>query len=401
MANPESFAPFFATPYTRGDGNIEVFAAAFLQAVHQEFNNKRASTQSGVIFEITPRIQYEKNAWSPETGIAWKAAREGRLELAALQLGFTYARLGAEGNVQGIFPKRTRLFFEGYFLEVTGHTELSVTEKEITLHMRDMSCSAHWKKYGPQWMLDTLSSDATFLNWAPVLETDKNRASYVLQPDYPVTSDGYKLPEDTDTLSYASKIATESKDNEIRQSHRYIDTFASSYRNWVNDVSSGFLLCHNPNPASTMSCSSLQLPGLILVGNGTSALQCGELLVHEASHQYLNIYGLLGGLTNNRDQELYYSPLKRSARTIDRVLYAAHATANMLLYYAETLTNGELSAKIQERMAFLLDTFDHTRTPLEKTTGLTASGHAVYETTAAQLDSQDFSWIRNRQPLLA
>lgn len=403
MSNSESFASLFATPHTQpDDGDIQVFASAYLDAVQKEFENKLNAAQCSIFFQVASCPQSRKNAWSAEAGIAWKAARTDRLDLAALQLGLAYARLGAEGRVRGVFSERTRLFFEGYLLEAHGNTELVVMPEEITLHLEDGSKLVRWKRQGQQWRPNTVSSadGHPFLNWSPVLESDDSQTSYVIQPGYSVTSDGYKLPDDMETLPYGmGSIAGDV--NEIRMAQQYLTRFASSYTGWVRNVSSGFLLCDNFNSDGTMSCSSLQLPGLILVGKGASAAQCGELLVHEASHQYLNIYGLLGGLVNGQDTELYYSPLKRSARPLDRVLYAAHAAVNMLLYYAETVKNGASSEDTEGHAAYLLETVEHTRAPLANSNGLTASGRAVYEATIAQLDSQDFTWVRNRRLVLA
>jgi HEXXH motif-containing protein len=65
-----------------------------------------------------------------------------------------------------------------------------------------------------------------------------------------------------------------------------------------------------------------------------------EMLVHEASHHYFHIVRRLEAVHDESDGRLYYSVVKGRERTIDLILLAFHAFANVALFYRSCMTRG-------------------------------------------------------------
>ena len=152
------------------------------------------------------------------------------------------------------------------------------------------------------------------------------------------------------------------------------------YGPWVASTAAGCLLLDPNGSGRIQSGSSDEHPGLVAIDPPDCPYFCGEVLVHECSHQHLQVYSMAAPLVKAGSQEMYYSPIKRAHRTIDRVLSGAHAVGNMILYYAALRQTMQLDPVSQERFDRHRSWFvQDYRPPLSRTESLTDAGRALWE----------------------
>jgi HEXXH motif-containing protein len=132
-------------------------------------------------------------------------------------------------------------------------------------------------------------------------------------------------------------------------------------------------------PGRMQSGSSTARSGAVEMSFGCSTAAIAEMLVHEASHQYLHLLTRLDDVDDGSDASLYYSPVKGTGRPIRAILVAYHAFANVLLMYRRCLAAGAdpdgYFARSVERTERELAQLDQA---LETTTALTEVGEALW-----------------------
>jgi hypothetical protein len=73
--------------------------------------------------------------------------------------------------------------------------------------------------------------------------------------------------------------------------------------------------------------------GTIHISDNSRVLSLAEMLIHEASHQYFELLNKLGPTVDPGHTELYYSPVKQCDRPLNKIMFAYHAFANVMLFY--------------------------------------------------------------------
>lgn len=161
---------------------------------------------------------------------------------------------------------------------------------------------------------------------------------------------------------------------------------APTYLLWVSRVLRGILPQHRSSPELLESGSSNRRPGLVFMTFPVAPAPCGELLVHECTHQYLYLLERMGRVDNGEDNSLYYSPIKRCDRPIRAILLAFHAFANVLLYYRMCRSSGlEDGGYCERQEEQLLPQLKDLLGPLRRTKGLTPAGRSLWEPLAAAI----------------
>lgn len=115
-------------------------------------------------------------------------------------------------------------------------------------------------------------------------------------------------------------------------------------------------------------------------------LAIAEMLVHEVSHHHLHLLARIGPLVDPRNRELYYSPVKRRKRSLERILLAYHAFANVFLFYRTCYSSGKVDPSYCARNLHELE--EQLRTmdaALRSTRSLTELGRALYVPLASRL----------------
>jgi HEXXH motif-containing protein len=84
---------------------------------------------------------------------------------------------------------------------------------------------------------------------------------------------------------------------------------------------------------------------------------------------------------------MYYSPIKRAHRSIDRVLTGAHAVGNMIVYYATLRQTMELDPHSQERFNQHCKWFSEDYRPaLDRSECLTEAGRTLWTSLCRTVD---------------
>ena len=157
---------------------------------------------------------------------------------------------------------------------------------------------------------------------------------------------------------------------------------------WVASTAAGCLLLEPSGSHEAQSGSCYDHPGLIAIEPPSCPVFCGELLVHECSHQHMLVYTMVAPLVAPGSDESYYSPIKRAHRTIDRVLSGAHAVGNMILYYEELRRTTTLDARSQERFDQHRSWFaEDYRSALDQSKSLTPAGWNFWHSLRDAVDS--------------
>ena len=115
---------------------------------------------------------------------------------------------------------------------------------------------------------------------------------------------------------------------------------APAYLPWVTQAVNTIVPCR-AKPDTLSSGSSARMPGVVRVTEDRRPEALLEMLVHEASHQYFYLAGLVGVVSDPADRRLFFSPVKQSGRTIDRILLAYHAFANVEAAFAGCIAGRE------------------------------------------------------------
>jgi HEXXH motif-containing protein len=107
-----------------------------------------------------------------------------------------------------------------------------------------------------------------------------------------------------------------------------------TYYTWVTRVLRRLVIVEAPEH-TLRSGNQEGYCGTFYVSECLDPVLVAEMFVHESSHQYYNALVRLEDVTDKSDQTMYYSPFVRRERTLDRLVLAYHAFANVLLFYRE------------------------------------------------------------------
>jgi HEXXH motif-containing protein len=174
-----------------------------------------------------------------------------------------------------------------------------------------------------------------------------------------------------------------------------IAEFADIYLPWVSNVIRD-LVPLRARPGIFSSGSIDLSPGVVCVSNSVSNHEnpwaLAEVLVHEATHQYLYIARRLGRMDDGKDDTLYFSPFRNTGRPIYNILITYHAFANVVLFYRTALAHGQSAdgtsaLVVQERVKELEQTLQPLEQALQSTRSLTPLGLALWEPLRGQLQS--------------
>lgn len=126
----------------------------------------------------------------------------------------------------------------------------------------------------------------------------------------------------------------------------------------------------------TSSGSSERHPGLIFLSSPMCPEQIATQIVHEASHQYLNLLNECVPLTDRSSQARYYSPFRRTGRPLYGVLLALHAATNMARFLMRLREGGFVSKYVDAELKELIPARDQMLTTVLGAPDLSAAGRA-------------------------
>lgn len=184
-----------------------------------------------------------------------------------------------------------------------------------------------------------------------------------LQPDHPV-----------------SDVATSEVVSVTERAVSQIAQLAPDYLPWIDRVIRCIVPIQAPEETS-LSSSTKGQHGIICASFPASVVHTSEVLVHEAAHQYFNILEHAAFVVSlPMDGRTYFSPYVKRQRSIDRILFAYHAFANVLLFHRRCLAAGaDPQAYVGNGLADQEKLLAVVQTYLRESAALSSVGRAIFE----------------------
>lgn len=182
----------------------------------------------------------------------------------------------------------------------------------------------------------------------------------------------------------------------LAQACALLTAAAPAYAVWVGRALTRLALIEGIAGTCDYSHSLPRYLGLVYLSQPRGLIHNIEGLVHECAHQHYHLALLVDPLQNGADQTLYPSPLKAVGRPIERILISYHALGNIclaldgLLAHKLATKDADLCRRrIQSNAAMARQLAQH----LEQSSGLTATGQALWRTLAAALSAADLDAV--------
>jgi HEXXH motif-containing protein len=383
-----SYAEAFASPLG-GDtaGIVSAVATARLNGTRRRIAASLAEAgQEQTAHDVLAFGAGSGNAWRPETGLALLADRNEAYGIAALQLAAACASTGGAGDLESQVNPAEWLYLDGWLTPVAGRCCLRSDGRSIAIHS-DLGRTEYLLSSQNRCVPATASPGP----WTAC-------ASGGLAPRY-VTVSGLRhsvegfpwistgIIANPQVAAIDRPRADDSRISTIHQAWQTILDRASIFGVWIASTAQGCLLLDSNGSKVSQSGSSFDHPGLIALEPPDCPIFCGEILVHECAHQQLLVYSMVAPMVNADSQEMYYSPIKRANRSIDRVLTGAHAVGNMILYYAELSRTMKFDRPTQLRFDQHKQWFAEDYQPaLDRSESLTEVGRALWNSLAEAVD---------------
>lgn len=378
-----AYAPLFASPHAgSSEAIVRKLAGARLRRLRR--NVEKALMDAGETKSaegLLAFVEGTESAWQPETGLSLLTCRTNSRASAAIQVAAALAVTGGTGSLEARVESTVSLYLDGSVIEVEGPSSLSADGRTVvitsdrgrSLFVPSDRCWVTAQPVGP-WRSQPTSGRAP--RYVTATEFSGNVERFPWMPTRPPTASPYP-PSVTST-----EIAT------IGGSWQLIAEKAPVYSSWVASTAVGCALL-KPSGRGHQSASSSDRPGLIAIEPPACPVFCGEMLVHECSHQQLLAYTSLVPLVNAESEETCYSPIKRSRRPLLNVLFGAHAVGNMILYYAELQRRMELDEASVGRFRAQCTWFakDY-RVALGESQSLTGAGRLLWSRLCEVVDEQ-------------
>jgi HEXXH motif-containing protein len=376
MTDMTSYAASFASP-NGGDtmAAIRALALGRLNSTRKRIVGALAeSGQEETAQALLSFLPGKGTAWRPETGLAFLAYRNQEPRLAGLQWAASAAGMGGSGTVTTRIENPQWLYLDGWLTPVSGDCGLNADGRSIVVESDRGS---------------TVYRSSADNRWSPVEDASGPWAAFGsggLAPRYVTVTgirhnvEGFPWISDAPQPGHEPRRGAAGRAfDSIQQGWRIIVNHAPVYGAWVADTAAGCLLIEPSGTHSAQSGSSYDHPGLIAIEPPECPVFCGEILVHECSHQQLLVYTMVVPLVTRGTEEMYYSPIKRANRPIDRVLTGAHAVGNMIVYYAMLSRTMQLDPRSQDRFDRHRQWFSEDYRPaLDRSKSLTEAGRELW-----------------------
>lgn len=209
----------------------------------------------------------------------------------------------------------------------------------------------------------------------------KSAGIYLLTPIRLFVTSG-AIPGDTFFVEEADPFSSQELAKfaeDLEAGLEFIARYAPDYLDWIATAVTVVVPCRAPEEMM-LSGSSNTLPGLLRITSERAPSKTAEMLVHEASHQYLHTALRLSTVDDGTDATMYYSPARDEYRPIDKILTAYHAFANVEIMYASALAKGwQPSEGDLESVQAVSSDVDILEGPLRENSALTAAGRALVD----------------------
>lgn len=384
MTDMSSYARAFACPANGAAvGIVRALAAGRLNGTRKRvasvLGREGHDALAQALLSFTPG---KGSAWRPETGLSLLFHRNGANELAALQAAAACAGMGGTGQVEARFEQPQWLYLDGWLQPVQGECSLVASDGSIRVRS-ELGTATYSLGAEHHWTPDGLPPGP----WR-VFSSGGLAPRYVSVSGLQHSVEGFPWVTEAPPARPLSWAAPQPRIDVLHAGWRVILDKTPQFGPWVASTTAGCLLLEQSGSHEAQSGSSYDHPGLICIEPPDDAVFCGEILVHECSHQHMLVYTMVVPLVKPGSEEAYFSPIKRASRPVERVLSGAHAVGNMLLYYYELDRKMTLDAKARARFEEHRDWFAKDYRPaLDQSRSLTEAGGDFWRGLCDAVDS--------------
>jgi HEXXH motif-containing protein len=322
-----------------------------------------------------------ETAWNLAFGelhAALLSAEQDEIERSGAAVALRLHAAGVEGEWQLQLKNPARFCFDRWLLPLSGSIQVSATPNTVSVRTR-VGCV--WQgttfQLGASGWKTTSAVAFPALVYRDILWTILNAESLSVSLKPRLFSTG--IPQFT----------RKSVDDELKlllgascDAMSLIDMYADIYLPWVGRVIKILIpLPETPGMLNSASCNFA--PGAITISNQPDRSAIAEMLVHEATHQYLYILKRLGPIDDGTDKALYFSPFRNMGRPILFIVFAYHAFGNVLLFYrmarSRGLPDNETGLDLDRKILQLEQQLGELEKALKSTKALTQLGRALWE----------------------
>lgn len=307
---------------------------------------RQAGIPSHVVAQFENHIRKSANpaAWSPEMAIADRLVKDGRLDLAALQMHAFLAHLGLDLGDEAGELTGDWIYYGGTFVRAgkggsSARANLSVLPTGPTQQM-----SAH----------PLVFASSVNVGW-PAYPPAKGVKFGLTETGVEVEADSFpniwEYPAAQPRAADCSALAIDVQ--HFYESVRLLHLCSDIHATWVDHLVRQVMLATLKGTTADTSGSTMAFPAIIYLNPHPTPLLTAEALVHEASHVALGAASCISPLIEPGTDEMHYSPIKGIARPLELVLYAAHATINTAVF----LRRAEVAIGLKQAERRQLDTW--------------------------------------------
>ena len=362
---------------------LDAVVAAHMASVVGAFLDRHAgaleAASEGLVESLSNWPSFEPcqpRIWNPAFGMAERLAAQAEPAPGLAEPVVYGARLALAMQAAGLpvgfrarFREPARLRFDRFFLPATAELTASGDGTELRVDLGGGRQGA-FRRAGDGWQPER-----------PVAGQDELMRVPIASESVTFVSDEVLGDERQEGIPYPVAPADAEVAAAWAAAFDLIRRCSPSYLSWIDRGCREIVPVAVPDGAM-ISGSHTQRWGEIYMTSRLAPLKLCEMLVHEVSHQHYFFGGFLASVEDGSDPTLYYSPLKKTGRPIDKILLAYHAFANVILFYRQCREQG-VETGIEE--GTILPELAQLEAPLRTSPGLTELGHAFWQPLAERI----------------
>ncbi|GAA0901630.1 hypothetical protein GCM10009552_04540 [Rothia nasimurium] len=325
--------------------------------------------------------------WQPETGAALVKLRRGKPAHAVVSALLALHVLGYGATWALTIDEPGRFSFDGHFFDLAGDIEVVATPASLRIECQGMDRYAlSFERGADGWCIQGAVDDV-FAYSAPRRLGDSEFRGVYLQP-WKEPDDALNIidividwpPKPDEAALFDGRVSPSAIAAQVDEALAIMRSADPCYTRWIRPLFRGIATTPLLADGMRQSGSYIDHPGVFNFGFPSAPEGLGEGIVHEMSHQYLMLLSAVSPLVNDNHGEVYYSSLKRRKRSLDRVLLAFHACANMSLYWLDLIDKMGHRKDRDDELASMLAHTHELASVLRASAGLTDTGRLLFDT---------------------
>lgn len=324
--------------------------------------------------------------WAPEIGVIRSFFRAADIEGALTQLALHLTDLGEQEPWTVTLDGPRAFLFAGHILRLDGKVE--VAPQGDLLVFRDARGTNRFRLGAGVWTAETdVLRVASTIPTPRTLGFDAPKYVIALRRD-PNVVDGEEIDQADlfGTIDPTGRPLSDYAAGQLQKGFELVDSAMPSFSDYLRILLRGVAAIPAGSGANGQSSgSSSEYPGIFTCTFPGGGDWLAETLVHECSHQYLNLLHSVFPLTTKDDGQRYFSSIKNDKRTLQRQIIGYHAVANITLFRRALVEYADSPHRRQELAKF--EAFAQEMRPeIDRGTTFTEEGRTFVDVLNARLD---------------